>query len=100
MHNEAAKALRVHGTKLFIDAPQERERSASQNDENDAGEIDFFEAEASSFSVNNQPLPQSVKLAVRNILTHSSPIFFSINDILSLTNIFLLCYLMSLFESN
>jgi len=63
LHNEAAKALRVHGTKLFIDAPQERERSASQNDENDAGEIDFFEAEASSFSVNNQPLPQSVKLA-------------------------------------
>jgi len=67
LRNEAAKALRVHGTKLFIDTVQDRERSASQgNDENDnTGEVDFFEAEASSFSVNHpqQPLPQSVKLA-------------------------------------
>merc|ERR1711899_390508 len=62
LHSEAAKALRVHGTKLFIDTAQDRERTASQ-DGDDAPDVDFFEAEASSFSVQ-QPLPQSVKLAV------------------------------------
>jgi len=61
LHNEAAKALRVHGNKLFIDTAQDRERTASQSGE-DAPDVDFFEAEASSFSVL-QPLPQSVKLA-------------------------------------
>jgi len=61
LHSEAAKALRVHGTKLFIDTAQDRERTASQDGE-DAPDVDFFEAEASSFSVQ-QPLPQSVKLA-------------------------------------
>ena len=44
----------------------DRERTASQNGE-DAPDVDFFEAEASSFSVKtqHQPLAQNVKLAVR-----------------------------------
>merc|ERR1711962_310275 len=62
LHSEAAKALRIHGNKLFIDTAQDRERTASQDGE-DASDVDFFEAEASSFSVPQQPLPQSVKLA-------------------------------------
>jgi len=62
LHSEAAKALRIHGNKLFIDTAQDRERTASQDGE-DAPDVDFFEAEASSFSVPQQPLPQSVKLA-------------------------------------
>merc|ERR1712156_1183533 len=62
LHSEAAKALRIHGNKLFIDTAQDRERTATQDGE-DAPDVDFFEAEASSFSVPQQPLPQSVKLA-------------------------------------
>jgi len=61
LHSEASKALRVHGNKLYIDTAQDRERTASV-DKEDAPDVDFFEAEASSFSVQ-QPLPQSVKLA-------------------------------------
>ena len=52
--------------KKFICTAQDRERTASQDGE-DAPDVDFFEAEASSFSVPQQPLPQSVKLAVRNL---------------------------------
>jgi len=64
LHSEASKALRVHGNKLFIDTAQDRERTASQDGE-DAPDVDFFEAEASSFSVKpqHQPLAQNVKLA-------------------------------------
>jgi len=62
LHSEAAKALRVHGNKLFIDTAQDRERTASQ-DKEDTPDVDFFEAEASSFDSVPQPMPQSVKLA-------------------------------------
>ena len=67
MHNEAAKAMRVHGSKLFIDAPQ----STSQDDENDGelevGDDDFFDQHQSNSAEASavQPLPMSVKLAVR-----------------------------------
>ena len=80
LHNEAAKAMRVHGTKLFIDAPQSTSQDVDENEElNPADADDFFTkheteaavsaaaaAEASATSV--QPLPKGVKLAVRIML--------------------------------
>lgn len=59
LHGEAAKAMRVHGTKLFINTPQtekEEENSAQKEDE-----ADFFEKhseETASFEAS-----QSVSLA-------------------------------------
>ena len=52
----------------------DRERTASQNGE-DAPDVDFFEAEASSFSVKtqHQPLAQNVKLAVRFAVLFLNP---------------------------
>lgn len=67
LHSEAAKAMRVHGTKLFIDAPQSA--GGAQDDEDQdlevGGDDDFFEqhvvvAQEASASV---PLPKSVRLA-------------------------------------
>ena len=61
LHGEAAKAMRMHGTKLFIDAPQ----NSAQDDtvEVEAKEDDFFEQHENEASTSVQ-LPQNVKLAV------------------------------------
>ncbi len=41
LHSEAAKAMRIHGTKLFIDAPQSVDEGDDKPDE--AEEADFFD---------------------------------------------------------
>ena len=64
----------------------DRERTASQNGE-DAPDVDFFEAEASSFSVKtqHQPLAQNVKLAVRFAVFFLNPHTF--DDIFRVQNL-------------
>ena len=64
LHNEAAKAMRIHGSKLFIDTPQNA--APEETEVKESQEDDFFEQASFSKSVpNQQKLPTSVKLAVR-----------------------------------
>ena len=68
LHGEAAKAMRIHGPKLFIDAPQssaQEDESAEAKDDQD----DFFEQSIEASTSVQQSLPQSVKLAVSFIST-------------------------------
>ena len=68
LHGEAAKAMRIHGPKLFIDAPQssaQEDESAEAKDDHD----DFFEQSIEASTSVQQSLPQSVKLAVSFIST-------------------------------
>ena len=62
LHGEAAKAMRMHGTKLFIDAPQ----NSAQDDtvEVETKEDDFFDQHENEASTASVQLPQNVKLAV------------------------------------
>jgi len=62
LHNEAAKAMRIHGSKLFIDTPQNA--APEETEVKESQEDDFFEQASFSKSVpNQQKLPTSVKLA-------------------------------------
>ena len=66
LHNEAAKAMRIHGSKLFIDAPQNKEESDEESGQKEVEE-DFFSKheQASMSSLNQKSLPtNNTKFAV------------------------------------
>ena len=64
LHGEAAKAMRVHGTKLFISAPQNKDDDENDDFAKKEDEADFFE-QHSNLEDNsaNIEASQSVSLA-------------------------------------
>ena len=64
LHGEAAKAMRVHGTKLFINAPQNKDDDENDDFAKKEDEADFFE-QHSNLEDNsaNFEASQSVSLA-------------------------------------
>ena len=64
LHGEAAKAMRVHGTKLFINAPQNKDDDENDDFAKKEDEADFFE-QHSNLEDNsaNIEASQSVSLA-------------------------------------
>ena len=64
LHGEAAKAMRVHGTKLFINAPQNKDDDNEDDFAKKEDEADFFE-QHSNLEDNsaNFEASQSVSLA-------------------------------------
>ena len=65
LHGEAAKAMRMHGTKLFIDAPQSSAQAEEESLDNfKDDQDDFFEQSIEASASVQQSLPQSAKLAV------------------------------------
>ena len=72
MHGEAAKAMRMHGTKLFIDAPQSSAQAEEESLDNfKDDQDDFFEQSIEASASVQQSLPQSAKLAV-SFCNHST----------------------------
>ena len=72
LHGEAAKAMRMHGTKLFIDAPQSSAQAEEESLDNfKDDQDDFFEQSIEASASVQQSLPQSAKLAV-SFCNHST----------------------------
>ena len=60
LHGEANKAMRIHGTKLFINAPQ-TSKNDDEDEENKEDEADFFEKHSEDTS--NIEASRNVSLA-------------------------------------
>ena len=64
LHGEAAKAMRVHGTKLFISAPQNKDDDNEDDFAKKEDEADFFEQHPNAEDTSaNFEASQSVSLA-------------------------------------
>ena len=64
LHGEAAKAMRVHGTKLFINAPQNKDDDNEDDFAKKEDEADFFEQHSNAEDNSaNIEASQSVSLA-------------------------------------
>ena len=64
LHGEAAKAMRVHGTKLFISAPQNKDDDNEDDFAKKEDEADFFEQHSNAEDNSaNFEASQSVSLA-------------------------------------
>ena len=64
LHGEAAKAMRVHGTKLFINAPQNKDDDENDDFAKKEDEADFFEQHSNAEDNSaNIEASQSVSLA-------------------------------------
>lgn len=64
LHGEAAKAMRVHGTKLFISAPQNKDDDENDDFAKKEDEADFFEQHSNAEDNSaNIEASQSVSLA-------------------------------------